>query len=419
MLFTLVLLYTVLLILRPQDFVPALFEVPILQFMLIAGCFLWLFGSRKHLEYPQYLLLPALVVLYVVSRGVNGWWGGGVQSLELTLPPLLYMGLLAQSVRSLPRFRIYIVVVTLCAALLVYHGVQQVQYGAGWTGQVMILERIRYIGILGDPNDLGLLFVIAICLCGYLLAEWRNLPARLLVTAAIAWLGYGLYLTQSRGALLSLIATVGLVIWQRFGRVSVGLLGTALVPSLWAATRLSTISTAESSAEGRVDAWYTAIDLFRSSPVFGVGLHNFIDYHEVTAHNSIVLPLAELGFTGYFVWLGIVAASGYMVYLLGFRSTPMEVTEPAMRRRQQAEIRAGRALAWTMFGFAIGAFFLSQSYKFMLFTLCGLAMARFAFASEVLVLPELRLRDYWKQWLILAVGLIGFMWLTVKLLLSF
>lgn len=419
MLYGLVIGYTILLLLRPQDFVPGLYEVPILQFMLLAGCFLWLLGSRKHLEYPQYWLLPLLVFFYVVSRGVNGWWGGGVQSLEVTLPPLLYMTLLAQSVRSLARFRFYVVVVTICAALLVYHGVQQVNDGAGWTGEVMILERIRYIGILNDPNDLGLLFVIAICLCGYLYSEWRNALARAFLIAGISWLGYGLYLTQSRGALLSLIAVVGMVIWQRFGKVSVGVLGAALIPSLWAATRLSTISTQDESAEGRVDAWYTAIELFQSNPVFGVGLHNFIEYNRVTAHNSIVLPLAELGFTGYVVWLGIVAASGYMMFLLGFRTTAMDVVEPQVRVRQEAEIRAGRALAWTMFGFAIGAFFLSQSYKFMLFTLCGLAMARYASASEVLAMPSLRIADYWKPWMAIAVGLIVFMWLTVKLLLAF
>jgi O-antigen ligase len=283
---------------------------------------------------------------------------------------------------------------------------------------VLILERIRYIGILNDPNDLGLLFVITICLCGYLFVEWRNLPARLVVMAAIAWLGYGLYLTQSRGALLALISVVGMMVWRRFGKVSAGVLGAALIPSLWAATRLSTISSGEESAEGRVEAWYTAIELFQTNPLFGVGLHNFTDYHRVTAHNSIVLPLAELGFPGFLVWLGIVAASGYMMFQLGFKAAPLEGAEPAVRERQEKEIRAGRALAWTMFGFAIGAFFLSQSYKFMIFTLCGLAMARYASASEVLILPALKLSELWKRWLLTGVGLVIFMWLTVKLLLS-
>jgi O-antigen ligase len=417
-LYAIVIVYTILLFLRPQDFMPALLDKPILLYMLLVGAFLWLFGSKKHVEYPQYLLIPVLVVLYVVSRGLNGWWGGGVFSLELTLPPLLYMALIAQSVRSIARFRFYIAVLALCTALLVYHGYQQVTYGAGWTGEVLVKERIRYIGILNDPNDLGLLIVMSICLCGYLFSEWRNVVARIPLALLMGWLGYGLYLTESRGALLALLAVVGMIIWRRMGKVSVGVLAGLLLPTLVAATRLSTISTEEESAEGRLDAWYLAIELFQSNPIFGVGLHNFIEYNRVTAHNSIVLPLAELGITGFMVWLGIVAASGYMAFKLGFTTQVVEGVDPKLRERQETEIRAGRALAWTMFGFAVGAFFLSQSYKFMLFILCGLAMARYAAASEVLALPAITIRENWKRLLLLGIGSIIFMWLFTKILLQ-
>ena len=47
----------------------------------------------------------------------------------------------------------------------------------------------------------------------------------------------------------------------------------------------------------------------------------------------------------------------------------------------QLEIAASRALYAGSLGFAIGAFFLSQSYKYMLFLMCGLAVGRFIGAN--------------------------------------
>ena len=78
-LFVVFLIYVVLLIIRPQEFVPALQQVPILQYTLLGAFALWLATRDKGLKYPQFkLLLPFLVVAWI-GMGLSGWWGGIIE----------------------------------------------------------------------------------------------------------------------------------------------------------------------------------------------------------------------------------------------------------------------------------------------------------------------------------------------------
>ena len=68
---------------------------------------------------------------------------------------------------------------------------------------------------------------------------------------------------------------------------------------------MAQISNGDDSAYGRVEAWYEGIQMFKSSPVFGVGKGMFTDFNNLTAHNSYMLVLAELGFVGSIFFLGL------------------------------------------------------------------------------------------------------------------
>jgi O-antigen ligase len=62
---------------------------------------------------------------------------------------------------------------------------------------------------------------------------------------------------------------------------------------------------------GRVAAWSTGLEIFKSHPIAGVGLSQFADYNETghTAHNSYILALSETGLLGYFCWMGTIVAN--------------------------------------------------------------------------------------------------------------
>lgn len=50
-------------------------------------------------------------------------------------------------------------------------------------------------------------------------------------------------------------------------------------------------------------AWGTGLMLIRTHPIFGVGYERFTEFNDITAHNSVVVCSAELGFVGLFFWI--------------------------------------------------------------------------------------------------------------------
>ncbi|MEP7311044.1 MAG: O-antigen ligase family protein [Pseudomonadota bacterium] len=415
LLFLATVVYTVLLIIRPQEFVPGLAQVPLLQIVLLIAFGLWLLCSDKGVDLPQFKILPLLLVFIWLSLGIGGgWWGGIVSALEKMLPPMLLLVIVSGAVRSLSALKIYSIVLIACAATLVYHGHLQVTTGIGWTGQPMIEGRITYTGIFNDPNDMGLLFVLAIGVSILHIHTQQGRFVRLLAWAMLGWLLYGVYLTDSRGTLLATLTVLGLEIWARFGKGVVITLGAIAVPVLVAYTRLAELDASEESAEGRIDAWYEGVQLLVQYPLFGVGWQMFSDHNFLTAHNSIVLAMAELGVLGYTIWLSLVFLSGWMIWRLAYPAGPSPQPSPQPSPHQRALVRqkpltvqpsppestvlpgfdaaaerlAARSLLFAACGFAVGAFFLSQSYKPMLFLYCGLIAGRYLGMREAGLRPS-------------------------------
>jgi putative inorganic carbon (HCO3(-)) transporter len=415
-LFVVFLVYVVLLIIRPQEFVPALQQVPILQYTLLGAFGIWLVTPDKGLKYPQFkLLLPFLVVAWI-GMGLSGWWGGITKILTLVIPPIFLFLTASGAVRSVHQLRVFMWLLVACACVLILHGHWQLRDGIGWTGAEPIEGRITYSGIFNDPNDMGLLFVVCIACVIYLPTTTTSKIARLALIAALGWLLYGVYLTNSRGTMLGAIAVIGFNVWLRYGYAALIAGAAVAVPILIASTRLAEIDADEASAEGRLDAWYEGIQLLLQYPLFGVGFSNFSDHNHLTAHNSLVLAMAELGLVGYPIWLAFVGYSGYMLYRLSFG--PGKTPPGANQDVVQPEIVASRALYAGSLGFAIGAFFLSQSYKYMLFLMCGLAVGRFIGATSAAgELWSYKIQAAPIKWPALAFASIVVLWIGLKILL--
>jgi hypothetical protein len=66
-----------------------------------------------------------------------------------------------------------------------------------------------------------------------------------------------------------------------------------------------------SAADGadRLEAWANGLEMFKSAPLFGIGFNAFTDLYEITAHNSFVLCLAELGLLGSTLWLALLVTT--------------------------------------------------------------------------------------------------------------
>lgn len=435
------LLYLVLVIIRPQDY-PALVDsipVPLLPVALILAALLWMFSARKRFDAPQYLLLLLFFVVMMLSNVANGWFGGALVQLNKFAPVVLAFIVFANAVDDRRRMVQAMAVLTLCAAVLAVHGIEQSRLGVGWTGIGMSQEtRIQYVGIFNDPNDLGMLFVTCLPLAFYLAS--RGGVGRLLWWAAIVALVWGIVLTDSRGTLVATLGLLGVYVWWRKGIAFAGVVGSlALVALMALPSRMQEMDVSEASAMGRVESWYEGLQMFRQHPLLGVGADLYSDHYRLTAHNSFVLVLAETGIIGFTLWLAFVGTCFRMMYV-ALRSPPDYVVaafdeegdgdahdeaRQSVAGDEAGEVAAwfeDRAIAFALFlalcGFFIASFFLSRSYVVVLYLLAALVVAHYtAMRSRNGALPTFGLHHDLLRWPLFAVaGVVG-LYVVVKVLL--
>ena len=417
-----ILVYIVLVLIRPQDYPQwADLGIPVQPLALVAAFLCWLPARDKDLSAPQNLLLPLFLVAQMVSHIVNGWFGGAIEELATFGPAVVAFFVLSHVAAVRERLLTIMAVFAVCGVVLAVHGIEQVELGVGWTGIGLSQEtRIQYVGIFNDPNDLGMLFLIVVPMALYLSGRGGLMGLRRLFWwAAAATLLYAVYLTASRGAVIGLLAVAAVWVWRRRGMVWAGIVGALALGVLLALpSRISEIDAGESSAAGRVDAWYSGLEMFVSHPVFGLGPGLFADNNaNLTAHNSFILVIAEMGIVGYTLWLAFISYGILMTLaVLRHRLEPME----ALRER---EWKGERALALTLLlaqvGYVSTAFFLSRSYVILLYLLAALVVGWYTGARRRWPeLPVFALSRDLVRWPAYAVAsIIGF-YLLVKVLLA-
>lgn len=397
------LLYLVILYIRPQEYVEALLETPLVPTTLLLATGFWAVAQGKRFEAPQHGLMLLLAAAMFVSVLFTGWLGGAIATVTAFVPTMLLFYLVSTSVDSTARFRAICFVLTATSVVMALHGVDQVlslqgleqvrgQEGTGWTGAETIEGRITYLGFLNDPNDLSMAFLMSLPLTLYLARRPTPLLLRAVAVAAAGITLYGIWLCNSRGSVLGLAAMLGLYTVRRFGFLKGALALPVLVVALafLSPSRSGELTMDDESAAGRVDAWYAAFEMFRSRPLFGVGAGLFTDHNPMTAHNSFVLAVAELGLVGYTIWLANLAVTALMLWRLA-RSPEPAAPPPAPAgpgwRGRPAQGPTGPRPAWTdvqacaaSLGYAyagalVAGFFLSRTYVVFLYLLIALVVA--------------------------------------------
>lgn len=416
--FPLILIYVALTIVRPQDYVAGLTGMPLLPVVLILAFLCWIGSKDKTTAAPQFTLLPAFLLVLMFSQVVNGWTGGALDQLEKFGPTAISFFIFAAACTTQRRLTISMGVVVLCAMVLALHGAEQARTGIGWTGTPLIEDgRIQYVGIFNDPNDLGLLFVAAIPMAIFL-RRFGGLLGRLFWLAGAVLLLCGVYLTNSRGAMLAVLVVAGVYIWHRRGPVTAGTLGAlGLIGMQALSSRMHELDAGEESASGRVDAWYSGMHMFLSHPLFGVGAGNFTEYNDLTAHNSFVLVLAETGFVGFLLWLAFVGYSfRMMLAVLRLKLEPADDVD--MTTRYQSERAIALTLLLTLCGLFSAAFFLSRSYMIVLYLLIAMVVGYYVGARQRFPpLPAFSLNATGWRWIPAAMGSVVAMFVLVTVLL--
>lgn len=236
-------------------------------------------------------------------------------------------------------------------------------------------HRVRWRGQLDDPNELAV-FIGALVPLLFAVSSPSNRASELgrgtktvLTTIALATLGLGIYaviLSQSRGGQLVLATVFGIYFVSRYRAKGLVLAAALALPVLLFGGRSAT-EAAESASE-RVELLYEGMSLFFSHPLRGVGVDQFADRvaspSHLTAHNSYLLVATEVGFVGFVAWSLLLWTSFKIPLTVLRRPSPLMTPE----HRSLA-----MALLVSLAGVAVGIFFLSFSYKQLLFVWFGLA----------------------------------------------
>ena len=145
-------------------------------------------------------------------------------------------------------------------------------------------------------------------------------------------------------------------------------------------SRLQELDAGEESAAGRVDAWYEGMQMLLRAAGVRRRRRQFHRDNGLTAHNSFVLVLAETGYIGFTIWLGIVAYCFRMMWAIE-NYKPVLDTEEAVEAWAD-ERRLGMTLLLSLCALFTAAFFLSRTYVIVVYMLAALVVAEYTGARE-------------------------------------
>ncbi len=259
------------------------------------------------------------------------------------------------------------------AGILLYSGAVTAQFQMGSNGRLQVLS-------FYDVNDLALLIISSLPLVLYLWRRPAGLGARVLLTAASAFLMMTLAKTGSRGGFVAFLAVAAYLL-LRFRGISgakraaaVALLAILLVGTANSSyfERISTLlhpsrdyNWTGGSEVGRMEIWKRGIGYMLSHPVFGVGAKSFAvaegqlapearvqrygrGFKWSAAHNAFIEIGAELGV------LGLILFVTLLVSAFGLLSR--------IRRRATGEAPfLAQALMASLIGVVVASMFLSQA----------------------------------------------------------
>jgi hypothetical protein len=245
--------------------------------------------------------------------------------------------------------------------------------------------RVRYRGILEDPNELSWAINMAVPLAFGLYERRRTLRRLLLALVTLVLGATCVIMTQSRSGQLGILAALGVYFIRRLGWKGVVVGAVASLPLLILGGRSG--ESAESSSEERLNAWNEAYTMFKESPVLGVGKGQFIEHYFLTAHNSFLLALAEIGPFGLFLWCAVLYYA-------------VKVTVQAQRqlagRPEAATARNwATAVLASLTGLIISALFLTLNYHTVLWINIGLVGA--LYNAVRIHEPTFRVRFGWRD----------------------
>ncbi|CAN5878194.1 hypothetical protein BH11MYX2_BH11MYX2_31380 [soil metagenome] len=428
----------ILILARPQEFIPVLQKVPLLHLFTAFAVFGWIIDIRlRRLQLLAAPTLPWVCALFgwaIVGTAVVAPEHLLERGVEFAILFALY-ATIAHGVQKFRTFQIVAgVMVGTCvfiSAICFHQGLAPTEcvvsdegslgVGAesdgrscetnedcigpdvepgkefrcehvGAIGTTSIEQRVRYRGELQDPNEVAL--TISAGALSLLIAF--GLRKRTFGRRSLCILGVGLVvavvlMTKSRGGLIAALLVPGVYLVRRYGWLAI--LPGGAVGAIAMALGGREGENAAISTQDRYEAWAQGLKMLRESPIFGVGARNFTDHHWLTAHNSFVLTLAEMGFVGMFLFVAVIYMS-FKTLLVGLRALAYVPGAAVVQVW-------GMALLASLAGIVFQINTLSFAYHSVLWIFFGLVGAWY---SSIRAHADLEVRFGWKDFLLVLGG---------------
>lgn len=226
--------------------------------------------------------------------------------------------------------------------------------------------RVRYRGVLQDPNFLALAVGIGVPFAFALFDRKRSAGRGTLLVVTLAICLTCAVFTKSRGGQLVFMAVAGAYFVRQYRMKGLLLAALFALPLMLFGGRSG--DEAESSSVERISCMYEGMSMFKEYPLFGVGQGQFVDHYIQTAHNSYVLAPAELGFPGFVLWSVIMYLSVKI---------PIKALSAGPTAGEAARVARVWGMAFTagIVGLLLGILFLSFNYHHILWIYVGLSGA--------------------------------------------
>ena len=371
-------LFIIVLYVRPQEFWDFLLGKPVMDF--VAGgaiIFVFLDGTFNKSKFVRSPMNKFLLIFWIwlgVTLVARGWFGGFTFALQNFGRVAILFYLLVLTVDNVRKLRMVIWSLILLSTFLAVEAIIQFHTGFSLVGaQAMqraagdgdFVAQARGIGIFGDPNDLALHVVPMLAFL--LPAFHKRALSNSIITGVLLMIPLvtGVVYTRSRGGILAMAFVAWIYLRHRVGLTFsvVGLV--MLFGLLMAIPRFDTTSADSGTAQTRMDHWAYGLSEFRANPLFGMGYQNFTNFgYRHTAHNSFILTLAETGLLGTWLWVAFFYCAGRHIFAMEKVTRGPPWVEPM-----------SKAFEGALGGWMVGAFFLSQSFGFLLYILLALIVA--------------------------------------------
>jgi putative inorganic carbon (hco3(-)) transporter len=397
--------FTLVLLLRPQDQLPALGVLPLADTFAAIG----LGGmviDRLHRGLPpipislEALGLLAFAAAMVVGFPFSFWPGGSVGVFTQVFIKVVVITLLMMHGLDRPeRIDRYTFLITMCVGYIAVRAVIDHGRGANLVEDGRVGGAVG--GIFSNPNDLALNMVtfLPFALLWTFRAgpTWQRGLSAFMALAMIATVVF----TRSRGGSVGLVLMLGLLVVRMY-RVKPAIAVGALVitlgalplapPSFW--DRMVSIFDAEKDTTGsrqaRIDLLEEGWEVFTANPVFGVGLGQFVNYNpdaraeawHVT-HNVLLEVAADLGVVGLVPFVFLIVRTGLAGRAVRRALVPRAgPTRPGARRRdppldEMSEnlLATGAATAASLAGWFAAAMFASVALNWTFYFVLAIAAA--------------------------------------------